>query len=94
MKNMIVGEEFHRHKVEKGKEQVVFEVNELRQKMVKTNLKLSNLAEKNKELDLTYVNNRLEEYDGLVQYYSILHTKQQMDDVNAKPDEWWGLVET
>jgi hypothetical protein len=60
--------------------------------MVKTNLKLDNLVEKNKDLDPTYVNNKLEEYDDLVQYYSILHTKQQMDDVNAELDEWWGLV--
>ncbi len=92
MKNMIAGKEFHKQKVEKDKEQVVIEVNESRQKMVKTNLKLDNLVEKNKDLDPTYVNNKLEEYDDLVQYYSILHTKQQMDDVNAELDEWWGLV--
>ncbi len=94
MKNMIAGEEFHRQKVEKDKEQVVIKVNELGQEMVKTNLKLDDLVEKNKDLDPTYVNNKLEEYNDLVQYYSILHTKQQMDDVNVDPDEWWGLAKT
>jgi len=62
--------------------------------MVKTNLKLDNLVEKNKDLDPTYANNKLEEYNDLVQYYSILHTNQQMDDVNVELDEWWGLAKT
>ncbi len=35
---------------------------------------------------------QLEEYDDLVWCYSILHIKQQMDDFNAKPDEWWELA--
>ncbi len=32
--------------------------------------------EKNKDLDLAYVNNRLEKYNDLVQYYSILRITQ------------------
>jgi hypothetical protein len=44
--------------------------------MVKTKSKLDNLVENNKDLDPTYINNKLEENDELVQYYSILHTKQ------------------
>ncbi len=61
--------------------------------MVKTKSKLDDLVEKNKDLDLAYDNNKLEEYNHLVQYYSILHIKQQMDDVNAEFDEWWELIE-
>jgi hypothetical protein len=38
--------------------------------MVKTKSKLDNLVEKNKDLDPLYVNNKLEEYDELVQFYS------------------------
>jgi hypothetical protein len=53
---------------------------------------LDDLVEKNKDLNLVYVNNKLEEYDELVQYYSIPHTKQQMDDSNVEPNEWWELV--
>jgi hypothetical protein len=34
--------------------------------MVKTKSKPDDLVEKNKDLDPTYVNNRLEEYDELV----------------------------
>jgi hypothetical protein len=41
-------------------------VNELRQEMVKTKSKLDDLVEKNKDLDLAYVSNKLEEYDELV----------------------------
>jgi len=47
-------------------------------------------VEKNKDLDPTYVNNKLEEYNELAPYYSILCTKQQMDDSNVKPNEWVG----
>jgi hypothetical protein len=59
--------------------------------MLKTKSKLDDLVEKNKDLDLAYVNNRLEKYDELVQYYSILHTKQHMDDTNVELNEWWEL---
>jgi len=34
--------------------------------MVKAKSKFDDLVEKNKDLDLAYVNNRLEEYDELV----------------------------
>jgi hypothetical protein len=44
--------------------------------MLKTKTKLDDLLEKYKDLDPMYVNNRLEEYDNLVQYYSILCSKQ------------------
>jgi hypothetical protein len=37
--------------------------------------------------------NKLEEYDDLVQCHLILRIKQQMDYANAKPNEWWELVE-
>ncbi len=47
--------------------------------------------EKNKDLDPTYVNNKLEEYNELAQYYSTLCTKQQMDDSNVKLNEWVGV---
>jgi hypothetical protein len=61
--------------------------------MVKTKSKMDDLVEKNKDLDPTYVNNILEEYDEFIQYYSILCIKQNMDDANVKPDhEWRELV--
>ncbi len=52
------------------------EVNALWKEMVKTKSNLDDLVKKNKDLDPTYVKNRLEEYNELLQYYSILHTKQ------------------
>jgi hypothetical protein len=53
---------------------------------------LDELVEKNKDLDPAYVNNKLEKYDDLVQYYSILHTKQYMDDTNVELNECWELT--
>jgi len=52
---MIVREEVCRQKVEKDKEQVIVEVNESKQVMVKTKSKLDDLVEKNGDLDSTYV---------------------------------------
>ncbi len=66
MKNMITREELYRQKANKDKEQTIIKVNELRQEMIKTKSKLDDLLEKNKDLDLAYVNNRLEEHDDLV----------------------------
>jgi hypothetical protein len=37
--------------------------------MLNTNTKFDDLLQKYKDMDLQYVNNRLEEYDELVQYY-------------------------
>ncbi len=66
MKNMIAREELCGQKAQKDKEQTIIKVNELRQEMVKTKSKLDDLVEKNKDLDLAYVSNKLEEYDELV----------------------------
>jgi hypothetical protein len=61
--------------------------------MLKAKTKLDDLLERYKDLDHVYIKNRLEEYDDLVQYYSILCTKQQMEDSNPRLYEWWKLVE-
>jgi hypothetical protein len=61
--------------------------------MLKTKTKLDDLLEKYKDLNLVYVSNKLEEYGNLVHYYSILHTKQQMEYSNGKLDKWWELAE-
>ncbi len=89
---MVVGEEFHRQKAEHEKEEVVMEVYALRKEMIKTKTKLEDLLKKNKDYDPVYVSNRLEEHDELVQYYFILHTKQQMENSNVEPNEWWELA--
>ncbi len=68
------------------------EVNELKYEIYKTMSRLDDFVERNKDLDPTYVKNKSEEYDDLVQYYSILCTKQQMNDANVEPDEWWKLA--
>jgi hypothetical protein len=45
-------------------------------------------------LNFEYVKNITEEYEDLVQYYSIRHTKSQMEDSNVEPYEWWELAKT
>jgi hypothetical protein len=68
------------------------ERNALQNEMVRTKSNINNLVEKNKDLDPTYVNKKLEKHNELLQYYSILHTKQQMDDSNVEPNKWWELA--
>ncbi len=70
------------------------EVFALWNEMIKTKKKLEDLLEKNKDQDPMHVNNKLEKYDELVQYYSILRTKQQIENYNVELNEWWELVET
>jgi hypothetical protein len=60
--------------------------------MLKTKKKLDDLLERHEDIDIVYVNNTLKEYDDHVQYYSILRTEQQMENSNAKLDEWWELA--
>lgn len=93
MKNMVLREELCRQKA-KHQEVVVMEEYALWNEMINTKKKLKDLLEKNKDLDTMYVNNRLEKYDELVQYYFILRTKQQMENYNVELNEWWELVET
>jgi hypothetical protein len=88
---MIAREEFHQQKAKKEEEKVVLEVLTLQKEILKTKTRLDDLPEKYKDLDHVYVNNRLEEYDDLVQYYTILHIKQYMEDYNVELDEWWEL---
>jgi uncharacterized coiled-coil protein SlyX len=51
-------------------------MNDLRKEMVKTKSKLDDLVEKNKDLDPSYVNNRLEEYNDTI----LFHTTHQTTD--------------
>ncbi len=51
----------------------------VQKEMLKTKTKLDDLLERYKDLDPMFVNNRLEEYNNLVHYYSIFCTKQQME---------------
>ncbi len=66
----------------------------IQKEMFRTKTKLDDLLERYKDLNHVYVKNKLVECDNLVQYYSILCTKQQMDDSNATLNECWKLAES
>jgi len=59
----------------------------IQKNMFRTKTKLDGLLERYKDLNHVYVKNKLVECDNLVQYYSILCTKQQMEDSNATLNE-------
>jgi hypothetical protein len=57
--------------VREKKKKEILEIQTIHKEMLKTKTKLDDMLEKYKDVDLLYVNDRLEEYDDLVQYYII-----------------------
>jgi hypothetical protein len=56
---------------EEEEKKEISKIQAIHKEMLKTNTKLDDMLEKYKDVDLLYVNDRLEEYDDLVQYYII-----------------------
>lgn len=88
--NMVATQEFIRQNVEKIKEQIVIDVNELKQEMHKTKAKLNDLLERNKDLDPSHVKKRLEEYEDLVySMYCIPNNRWMMPMLSLMSDGSW-----
>jgi hypothetical protein len=49
--------------------------------------------EQKKNLDLANVKKRLEDYEQMLQYYTLIKTKNKMKDFEAKFKEWWKVAE-
>ncbi len=49
--------------------------------------------EKNKSLDLVCVKKRLEDYEHMLQYYTLMWINNNMKDFDAKSKEWWEVAE-
>ncbi len=49
--------------------------------------------EQKKNLDLASVKKRLEDYEQMLQYYTLMRTKNKMKNFEAKSKEWWEVVE-
>ncbi len=46
-----------------------------------------------KSLDLTGVKKKLEDYEQMLQYYTLMRTKNKMKDSKVEFEEWWEVVE-
>jgi len=44
-------------------------------------------------LDLIGIKKKLEDYEQMLQYYSMMRTKNKMKDFDIKFEEWWEVVE-
>ncbi len=51
------------------------------------------VQEQRKNLDLIGVKKRLENYEQMLQYYTLMKTINKMKDSEAKSKEWWEVVE-
>ncbi len=51
------------------------------------------VQEQRKNLDLIGVKKRLENYEQMLQYYTLMKTTNKMKDSEAKSKEWWEVVE-
>ncbi len=48
--------------------------------------------EQQKSLDLAGVEKRLEDYEQMLQYYTLMRTKNKMNDFEAESEEWWEVA--
>jgi hypothetical protein len=48
--------------------------------------------EQGKSLNPTSVRKRLEDYEQMLQYYTLMKMKNKMKDSKAKFEEWWEVV--
>jgi len=49
--------------------------------------------EQRKNLDLVGVKKRLEDYEQMLQYYTLMKMKNKMKDFEVEFKEWWEVVE-
>jgi hypothetical protein len=49
--------------------------------------------EQRRSLDLVGVKKKLEDYEQLLQDYTLMRMKNKMKDFEAKSEEWWEVVE-
>jgi hypothetical protein len=49
--------------------------------------------EQRKSLDLVGVKKRLENYEHMLEYYTLMRMKNKMKDFEAEFEEWWEVVE-
>jgi hypothetical protein len=54
---------------------------------------LETTNEQKKSLDPIAVKKRSEDYEQMLQYYTLMRTKNKMTYSNAKYEEWWEVVE-
>jgi hypothetical protein len=49
--------------------------------------------EQKKSLNSTNVKKRLKDYEQMLQYYTLMRTKNKMNDFEAEFEEWWEVAE-
>ncbi len=54
---------------------------------------LERAHEQRKNLDPANIKKILEDYEQMLQYYTLMRTKNKMKDFEAKSKEWWDVVE-
>jgi hypothetical protein len=54
---------------------------------------LESAQEQRKNLDLVGIKKRLEDYEYMLQYYTLMKMKNKMKDYEAKFKEWWKVIE-
>jgi hypothetical protein len=53
---------------------------------------LERAQERRKSLDLTSIKKKLEDYEQMLQYYTLMRIKKKMKDSEAKFEEWWEVA--
>ncbi len=53
---------------------------------------LQRAHEQKKSLDLVGIKKKLEDYEQMLKYYTLMKTKNKMKDFEAKFKEWWEVA--
>ncbi len=67
--------------------------NEHQRNLQQLQAQLETTNEKRKSLDQVDVKKMLKDYEQMLQYYTLMKTKNKMKDSNAKSEEWQEVVE-
>ncbi len=54
---------------------------------------LERAQEQRKSLDPTSIKKRLQDYEQMLHYYTLMRMKNKMKDSKAEPEEWWEVAE-
>ncbi len=69
------------------------ENNEYQRNLQQLQAQLKITHEQRKSLDLVGVKKRLEDYEQMLQYYTLMKTKNKMKDFDGEFEKWWEVIE-
>ncbi len=87
--SLLQSKELRRKTIEAKREQLMEDQKEYQKPLQHPQAQLERAYKQNKSLDPTSIKKRLEDYEHMLQYYTLMRMKNKMKDSDAKSKEWW-----